>query len=52
MYTARRSRGSPPPPAADEPPEAERNQRDRHRKMDHGFTLAPVAGDKNETRRE
>jgi hypothetical protein len=40
-----------PPPTADEPPEAERNQQDRRQKMDRlRFTLAPVARAKNETR--
>jgi hypothetical protein len=42
-----------PPPTADEPLEAERNQQDRRQKMDRlRFTLAPVARAKNETRRE
>uniref|UniRef100_A0A0A9HGJ1 Uncharacterized protein n=1 Tax=Arundo donax TaxID=35708 RepID=A0A0A9HGJ1_ARUDO len=44
MYTARRSRGSSLPPAAGEPPEGRRSQRERRRDGNRfSVTLATVA---------
>jgi hypothetical protein len=47
MYNAHRSRGSPPPPAAGEPPEAERSQRDRRQTENRlGSALSTVEGER------